>query len=70
MNRQEILEKMEKLENMLDQIDEDEEEKKELQKCAKKSATAIKMYLDECEKAGIDRDLAVELLKLGVANQQ
>lgn len=60
---------MERLEEMLEETDELEEEIVEQTKLAKRVAKTTKILMDEFEKEGLDRELAIEFIKLGLGGE-
>ena len=63
MSREEILEQIEELEGLLYEIDEEDEELDKFRKQATKGAKTINILIEEFDKAGIPKDLAIEIIK-------
>lgn len=70
MKKEEILEKIEELEEMLYEIDEEREKLEDIRKNAKLAAKTTKIMMEEYKKEGLEEELALELLKIGLGGNK
>ena len=70
MKKEEILEKIEKLEEMLYEIDEEQEKLEDIRKNARLAAKTTKIMMEEYKKEGLEEELALELLKIGLGGNK
>lgn len=70
MKKEEILEKIEELENMLYEIDEEQEKLEDIRKNARLAAKTTKIMMEEYKKEGLEEELALELLKIGLGGNK
>ncbi len=67
--REEILKEIELLEEKLADF-EDDDDLKQMKKDARKQAKLIKIMQEQFEEVGLGKELAVELIKTSLANNQ
>ena len=70
MNKEEILKKIEELEEQLEYTDEEEEQLENQRRLARVAAKSMKIVIEEYEKEGFTKELAIELIKLGIGGNK